>query len=64
MVSGPVNVVTPVGITESTELPFTNCAIVNCAITLLPVVTSVARIVANCVTAVEGTRIVTAARPF
>jgi len=28
-VSGPVNVVTPVGMIESTEFPFTNCAIVN-----------------------------------
>ena len=34
--SGPVNVVVPVGITDSTELPLMNCAIVNWPTTLLP----------------------------
>ncbi len=63
-VSGPVNVVVPVGITDSTELPLMYCAIVNCPSTLLPDTTSVARSVANCVAAFTGTRIVTAARPF
>ena len=62
--SGPVNVVTPVGITDSTELPLMNCAIVNWPTTLLPSVTSVARIVAICVAAFTGTTSRTVALPF
>ena len=54
----------PVGITDSTESPFTYCAIVNWPITLLPLVTSVARIDAICVVAVTGTSSLTVAWPF
>ena len=42
-----MNVVVPVGMTDRIELPLTNCAIVNWPTTLLPLVTSVARIVAK-----------------
>jgi hypothetical protein len=59
-----VNVVVPVGITDSTVLPLTNCAIVNWPTTLLPLVTSVARIVAICVAALFGTTMRTVALPF
>jgi hypothetical protein len=64
VVSGPVNVVVPVGMTDSTELPLTNCAIVNWPTTLLPSVISVARNSATCVAAFTGTTSRTVAVPF
>ena len=62
--SGPVNVVVALGITDSTALPFVTNWIANCAMMLLPDATSVARSVANCVGTFGGTRMVTAAMPF
>ena len=64
MLSGPLIVVLPFGMTDSTVDPSVTCWIVNAPVTSLPLVTSVARIVAICVTALTLTASPTSALPI